>query len=94
MSIFKTLIICCLIYQTKGGAPSNDCISCKDVLFNLASPSPWNCNPGTGRIFRVLIVHKPEAGMADVQGACINFLHTDPINPLIDEHSSDITIES
>ena len=75
MSCFKFLIICCLIYQTLAGTPSfpsHACVTCTDVLVNLAPPSRYTCDPVDGDAAEIFVSYTPEAGLPDTNGVCVN----------------------
>ena len=90
MNSLKFLIICCLIYQALAGSASYydidiACVTCTDVLVNLAPLSAVSCDPAINAV-QITISYKPEAGMPDAMGLCVNFVPV-AINPLIQDYS-------
>ena len=82
MSSLKVLFICCLIYQTLAGGPSyppkNVCVSCTDVLVNLAPLSSSNCDPAGNEAYEIFITYSPDAGLPDSSGTCVSYVPIEP----------------
>lgn len=88
MSAFKILIVCCFVYQVMAGGPSNFCIPCREVFVNLAPLSPATCDHGSNDPIQITIVYKPEAGLPDAEGICVDMSFTDETNSLIESASA------
>lgn len=88
MSALKVLILCCLVYQVMTGGPSNFCVPCKEVFVNLAPLSPATCDHGSNDLFKISIIYKPEAGLLDAEGFCVDMSFTEETNLLIDSASA------
>jgi hypothetical protein len=88
MNFFKFLLICTFIYQTLAGGPTNLCVPCSEVFANLVPLSSGLCDHGSFDPITVSITFKPEAGLADAQGVCIDIGAVNDVNPLIDSFSA------
>ena len=70
------------------GGPSNSCISCTDVLVNLAPLSPTVCDAGSQDPVYLRITFKSESGLPDAEGFCADLNFTEDVNSNIDTFSA------